>query len=145
MNKRAHWLALLGAYAQLLPVIGLVLMKLRTEDAMKRFRPNGSTDEIVSAIDGVSSEIAGAQDGFLISFGIALVGVLIFIVAISLLRYRRPWAFWFSCLYGPTLLLLTPLAFPLGLFLLIYALLHREEFRSGDVHGPATGTGQISS
>lgn len=54
--------------------------------------------------------------------------LMLFIFAITRLRYRRKWVFWFSCIYGGCLACLVPLGTPFGLFPLIYALIHRREF-----------------
>jgi hypothetical protein len=65
-----------------------------------------------------------------IGLGLALVGILLFILAINAGKYRKTWAFWFACIYGGCLLLIFPDGLPFGIFLLVYALSKRNEFLS---------------
>lgn len=57
----------------------------------------------------------------------AAIGLLLIIVAVTLLQARRPWIFWFLCIYG-ALLLVSSVLMPLGIFFLIYALVKKDDF-----------------
>lgn len=132
MKKHAHSCALFGAVSQLLIPIGLVVSMFRLQAAASGLRLAQATElrQITSSLSSATTQMAEAFDYHLATLGLAMVGLVFFIIAITRFKYRRPWAFWFSCVHGALLICLFPLGLPLGLFLLIYALIHRQEFLS---------------
>jgi len=128
MNQSAHFLALSGALSQLLLPAGLVAYQLRihsTITAVAVSQETNDVDQIMATIDSSIGQMGNAFGLVLWCLGLAMAGLIPFLIAITRLRYRRTWAFWFSCIYGGCLIGLFP---PFGLFLLIFALMHRQEF-----------------
>lgn len=132
MNKSAHFIAVAGMASQVLIPAGFGVSLLRLHSAVSEVNLNQTTDvqQITAFIGTATSEMGSAFEPLLWAFGFAMAGLMLFIVAITRFRYRRRWAFWFSCIYGACLPCLFPLGLPFGLFLLIYALIHRHEFVS---------------
>lgn len=130
MNRIAHFLALFGAASQTLIPISFVVSQFRLDAAvsgMDLSRPS-DVQHVMSSFNTTISQMGSAFDFLLWSFGFAMLALVLFIVGITRLRYRRKWAFWFACIYGGCLACFVPLGTPFGLFLLIYALIHRQEF-----------------
>ncbi|MCX6854586.1 MAG: hypothetical protein NTV80_06735 [Verrucomicrobia bacterium] len=130
MNKNAHYLAALGATSQILIPIGFLVSQLRLQSAVSGMNLSNTADveKLSSQINIVTSQMGASHDSYLWAIGFAMLTLIPFIFAITRLRYRRKWAFWFSCIYGACLMCLFPIGTPFGLFLLIYALLHRQQF-----------------
>ena len=130
MNKNGHYLAVFSAASQVLIPVGFVVSQLRLHSAVSGMDFSHSVDfqQAISSFHTTTSQMERTFDFFLWALGFAILTLVLFIVAITRLRYRRNWAFWFSCIYGACLTCLAPLGTPFGLFLLIYALIHRQEF-----------------
>jgi hypothetical protein len=130
MNKNAHYLAALGATSQILIPIGFLVLLWRLQSAVSGMNFSRTTDDekLISHINVMTIQMGASHDSFIWAIGIAMLTLISFIFAITRLRYRRKWAFWFSCIYGACLMCLFPIGTPFGLFLLIYALLHRQQF-----------------
>ncbi len=130
MKTNAHYLAVTGAVSQVLIPIGLVVSQLRLHSAVSGmdFKESVDVQQVISSLQTTTSQMGRAFDFSIWAFGFAMLALVLFIVAITRLRYRCKWAFWFSCIYGGCLTCLAPIGTPFGLLLLIYALIHRQEF-----------------
>lgn len=130
MNKKAHYLAVFGGISQVLIPISLLISQFRLHSALAGVDLKHTEDaqQVISSMDTMFRQMGSAVDFFLWALGFALLGLVFFIIAITRFSYRRNWAFWFSCIYGACLTVLGPIGIPFGLFLLIYALIHRQEF-----------------
>ena len=73
---------------------------------------------------------------------VASVGLIPLIVSVTFYRYRVRWRFWFCTIHGG---FLTLLANPLGLFLLIFALVKRCEFLHPSGTEPVPSHGRYST
>jgi len=98
MNKNGHYLAVFGAASQVLIPIGFVVSQLRLHSAVSGMDFNHSVDvqQVISGLHTTTSQMGRAFDFFLWALGFAMLTLLLFIIAITRLRYRRNWAFWFS-------------------------------------------------
>ena len=123
-------LAVIGAMLQLALPIGLVSSQVLLHRSVSRFDLSHLDDvgSVSSAIRATTASMGTAMDHFWIGFGIALLGLGLFIIALTRLRFRHRWAFWFASVYGGFLVFVFPIGTPFGLFLLIYSLIHRVEF-----------------
>ncbi|MCB1225016.1 MAG: hypothetical protein KDK99_04320 [Verrucomicrobiales bacterium] len=130
MKKTAPYLAVFGAASQTLIPIGIVVLQMKFQAAVAKIDLSGASDpkHVISITNATISQMRSASDFLFWIFGCALVALTLFIVSITRLRYRRKWAFWFACIYGGCLTCIVPLGTPFGLFLLVYALIHRQEF-----------------
>lgn len=130
MKTNAHYLAIFGASSQVLVPIGFAVSLLHLQSAAsgQEWSQFDDLQHVISSFNTTTNQMASAFDFFLWAFGFAMLALVFFFVAIIRLRYRRQWVFWFSCIYGACLTCLAPLGTPFGLFLLIYALMHRQEF-----------------
>lgn len=132
MNKNAHCLAVIGATSQILIPIGFVVSQMRIHSAISGLdlsQPSGIQQAIFS-LRTKTGDVGTAFEFFLWAFGFSMLGLVLFIVALTGLKYRRKWAFWFSCIYGVCLTCLFPIGKLFGLFILIYGLIRRQEFES---------------
>lgn len=129
MKKWARSLALIGAFLQLSGFVGLLTTWHRFAEAQGMLDLSApDVDRVTLSLGAMTQKLGSATDLFLLGLGAALLGIIFFIIAIMGGRYRRPWAFWFACVYGGLLMLIFPLGTLAGLNLLIYALSHRREF-----------------
>jgi hypothetical protein len=85
-----------------------------------------------------TNNVGGSFDSLIWGIGIAAIGGLGFIVALTRLRYRRPWAFWFAVIFGFSSVTIAPLSAPIGLSMAIYALICRRQFLPDLPPDPAT-------
>ncbi len=140
MKKLAHRLALIGAFLQLSPLIGWLVMRQRMTSAVSGLNVNETDMQIlITSISAATNQLGQSVDPLSWGFGAAWIGAVLFTTAITIGCYRRAWAFWFACLYGGLLTFGFPLGTLLGLFLLMYALGHRQEF-GVPVPAPAVAT-----
>ena len=132
MKPNAHFLAVFGAASQVLVPISYLAVRLRLHFALSRVGLDevGSVEQVKSSLHTTTSLMAGAFDLMIWAFGLAMLALGIFIIAITRLRYRRKWAFWFSLVSGVCLICLFPLGTPVGIFLLVYAVIKHKEFLS---------------
>lgn len=130
MKTLAHLLAVSGAASQFLIHAGFMLSAARLNSAIANvdLRDPQDMDKMIGIVGAVTRQMEGAWAPFLWATGLAMLGVSIFIVSLTYLRYRRRWSFWFACIYGGLLTLLFPLGTVFGLVLLIHALSHQQEF-----------------
>lgn len=99
MKKHSHTLAVIGAASQSTILIGFGLMLWRWSEAISAI-DLGSDDQqrVMASIGKVTEQMSHAADLVLWAFGIAMLGLGLFVVAITKFNYRRKWAFWFACL-----------------------------------------------
>lgn len=63
-----------------------------------------------------------------IGFGISIIGIVLFMIALLGSRYRATWFFWFLVIYGGLALFNFPVGTLIGVFLLFFCLVNRSEF-----------------
>jgi len=138
MKRHAHLLALFGAFSQLLIPAGLLRYWMLLDSAMMRIDLSDTRDtkRMMDSIGQVMNSTRTSVDSFVWAFLLAMIGLVPFIYAMTRLQYRRPWAFWFACIYGGLLTFSPPVGTVFGLILLIYALSHRHEFVPAPVPTP---------
>ncbi|MDZ4404332.1 hypothetical protein [Prosthecobacter sp.] len=119
--QRGAFIAKLGAWLQLVQLYGVAIVVASMNRAFRELGSNGGADptKLSAAIGEI---LIGVFSGIII----ALPGLLLIIIAITALRYRAVWMFWFLCIYGG--LMTFSYLFPVGLFFLIYALVKKDEF-----------------
>lgn len=129
----ASTLALVGAVLHVAIPVGFVVTIWRLGNAISgmEFADTEDVSVVMASLQGVTGGMGRAFDSVLIGMAIALVGAMLFTVALTRYRFRRPWAFWFACVGGCVFTLLIPFWLPVWVFLLIYALMHRREFLPG--------------
>jgi hypothetical protein len=122
--------ALCGAWSQLILLGGLLvsLFKLHQLSGMVDLSDQVKVEKVIASIERSTQEAGRAFDPLLWSFLAAMLLLTLFFVAVMKLGYRRPWAFYFSLIYGIVLLSLIPIGLPFGLLLVIYALRHHRGF-----------------
>ena len=125
-----HFSAVTGATLQVAIPAGVVGAQLRISSAQAKLSFDRLDDvgKVMKTLNVSIGEMHTAFEPVLWGIGVAFIGIIMFVVAITRLRYRREWAFWFACVYGGCLILLFPVGTPFGVFLLIYALTRRQEF-----------------
>jgi hypothetical protein len=130
MFKRSHYLALTGAFLQLFQIVGISIMTVQMNRAVKdmHFEDPNDTGAVVASISKVTHRLGEASHSAMIWGLIALLGMAMFLFAVIKLRYRRVWAFWFAVVCGAATLLSFPVGTIVGLISLSYALFCRREF-----------------
>ena len=130
MNRTAHFLAVTGVALQLLIPITLwmSIADMNSAVASLDLSQHDRVDRVMTSVGNVTGKMGTAVEPILWGGGLAIIGLVVFAIAITRFRYRRPWAFWFSCIYGGCMALVFPTGTPFGLFLLIFALTRRTEF-----------------
>lgn len=128
----AHFLAVAGAGSQILILVVWVISqwRLRSVVSAMNLEKAGEVPQVAASLQTVTAQMGRELDVWLGAVGLALLGWMLFIYAITRLKYRRLWAFWFACIYGACLICVVPLGTPFGLFLVIFAWIHRQEFIS---------------
>jgi hypothetical protein len=131
MNQRAHRMALVGAWSQVVLYAGIVasLVVMSRAIAGMDLSHANDMDVVMSQVSQVTQQLTQAAEIMNVAGVIAIGGLVTFVAALTRLQYRRRWAFWFSILHGGVLLFLFPLGTVFGVFLLIYAVSHQREFR----------------
>ncbi|MFN7560943.1 MAG: hypothetical protein ACK5TH_04125 [Prosthecobacter sp.] len=139
MAKPAKTIAVIGAALQLAWVVGLLLTLGQLNRATAEFDLSQATNnnEVAAMLSRATATMGSAFDASLLGLGVSILGVGIFGYALTRLRFRERWAFWFATIHGSLLVCLFPLGTPFGLFLLIQALSHRTEFGQS-ISQPAT-------
>ena len=130
MNHKAHSLAVLGAASQALIPLGLGISQWRLHTAVSGLDLNNLEDleRVTASIHVTTHEMGASVTPLAWALMFSLLGLVLFLIALIPLSYRRAWAFWFACIYGGCLVLAFPVGTLLGMFMLIYALRHRKEF-----------------
>jgi hypothetical protein len=128
-SKAGHWLAVFGALLQLALPAGFVwtLYRISTFTAGVDLT-TGDPGKIMGYVGAATANLGQSFDGLIAGIGVAVIGGLCFIAAITRLRYRRPWAFWFAVIFGFSSVLIAPLSAPIGLSMAFYALVYRRQF-----------------
>jgi hypothetical protein len=122
--------ALCGAWSQLILLGGLVmsLFQMHRLTGVVDLSDPVKVEKVIASIEHHTQEMGRMFDPFLWGFLGAMLLLVLFYVAVMKLGYRRPWAFYFSVIYGIVLLSLIPIGLPFGLLLVIYALKHHHAF-----------------
>jgi hypothetical protein len=125
-RPKGHWLAMIGAWMQVAPVLGMigtVIGMIRAFDALSSAAPSqvGDPSQLSAAIGEV---LIATFVGMLI----ALIGAVLMLVAVFSCRYRSPWLFWLFIVLGLLYLLAFPLGTLIGVVFLVVALTKRLEF-----------------
>ena len=97
MNRTAHFLAL----QFLIPItLWMSIADLNSAVASLDLSQHDRVDRVMTSVGNVTGKMGTAVEPILWGGGLAIVGLVVFAIAITRFRYRRPWAFWFSCIYG---------------------------------------------
>lgn len=139
-SPAAHRLALFGALLQLALPVGFILTWVQLASTPSIDLNSTDPSKVMGSFSDVTSHVGQALDSLLWGIGIAAIGGLGFIVALTRLRYRRPWAFWFAVIFGFTSVPIAPLSAPIGLSMAIYALIYRRQFLADLPPTPDTAT-----
>jgi lipid-A-disaccharide synthase-like uncharacterized protein len=119
-SKAGKVLAQVGVASQASWVIGVIGTALAMMSAFKTLGSTGAGD-----VSNLSAAIGEALVSTAAGITVASVGLILVIISVTACRNRAPWLFWFCTIYGG---LITLLLNPFGLFLLVYALVKRQEF-----------------
>jgi MotA/TolQ/ExbB proton channel family protein len=119
-SQSGAFIAKLGAWLQLAHLISFVGAFVGMTKAFRELATSGTSDP--PKLSAVIKEVL--QKAFAGS-AVALVGLILVTISITVCRYRAVWMFWFLCIYG---ILLAGGFFPFGLFFLIFALVKKDEF-----------------
>lgn len=130
MSKLSHYLAVTGAWMQVSQVVGIGIMAVQMNRAVKdmRFENPDDTAAVVESISKVTQRLGQASEGAMIWGLLAMLGMAMFLIAVIKLRYRRLWAFWFAVIYGILMLPSFWVGTVVGLISLSYALFCKREF-----------------
>ena len=130
MSKLSHNLAVIGAWMQVFPVVGIGIMAVQMDRAVNemRFESPNDTAAVVESLSRVTHRLGQASEGAMIWGLLAMLGMAMFLFAVIKLRYRRVWAFWFAVVYGFVSLLSFPVGTIVGLMSLSYVLCCKREF-----------------
>ncbi len=133
--QRGAFIAKLGAWLQLAPVLGAIGTFYGMTKAFNTLASSGAGDpaKLSAAIGDVLIYTA-------IAVSLTLVGLVLVTIAITICRYRERWMFKFLCIYGLLSVGLNlcflmfgryhiSLFLPFGLFFLIFAQIKKEEFQ----------------
>lgn len=116
-------LAKIGAWLQVSQIIGFGL----AFSAMSKAAPaNPNAADTTVAPEVLSAAMGQAIQYLLIGIGVSVLGIMMIIMSAVIFRYRAAWFFRFLCIYGGAMILSHMM--PLGIFLLIFAILKRNEF-----------------
>lgn len=133
-SNNGAFIAKLGAWLQVSPVIGIVATMFGMAKAFKVLETNGAGDPA-----RLSAAIGDVLIYTMIAFSVALVGVVLITIAITVCSYRSRWMYKFLRFYGLLTIALSvallvfghfkvSLHLPFGLFFLIFAQKKKEEF-----------------
>ncbi len=123
-RSRGHWLAVIGAWIQIVPVLGMigtVIGMVRTFTSLTAHSGIGDPSQLSAIIGEV---LIATFVGMLI----ALIGAIMLLVAVFSMRYRSPWLFCLLIVLGALYLLAFPLGTIIGVVFLVVALTKRQEF-----------------
>lgn len=140
LPRRASLLAKIGAWSQLLLLGGAVLTIMRIQWAAQLVDLSDPVNvaKVTKSIERYNATLNEAFFPLIWGFLLAMGLLTLFYFALIKLRYRQPWAYYFSLVYGIVLLSLIPVGLPFGLLLIIYALKnHRSFFAKEQVELPA--------
>jgi hypothetical protein len=129
-SKHAPALAHIGAWSQLLLLVGggATILRIQGAPQLVDLTDPAVVEKVTASIGQMTTHLGRAFDPFLLSFGLSMVLLTLFFVAVMKLGYRRPWAFYFSLVYGVVLFSLVPIGVPFGLLLIVFALVNHRSF-----------------
>jgi len=125
-RPKGHWLAMIGAWMQLAPVLGMIGTIFGMIRAFKGLRSD--TESQVGDPSLLSSAIGEVLIATFVGMSIALIGAVLMLVAVFACRYRSPWLFWLFIVLGLLYLLAFPLGTLIGVVFLVVAFSKRMEF-----------------
>ena len=123
MNNRGRRVALVGAFLQLGPLIGLVGTFVGIIRAFYTLESSSSGDPA-----RLSANVTGALYATAAGLVLSVVGLILIYVALFRYRYRAEWFFGFLLIYGGVLLAGFPIGTVFGIVILSYCLMRRNEF-----------------
>ena len=123
--KKGRTLALLGAWLQLAPFLGLLGTVIGMFNAFEEI----SKEESLSSTEMLSENISFAITATAIGIIPAMIGLILLLVALFASKYRAPWFFWFMVIYSIFTLLGFPIGTVLGIVILIYIIPRKNEFK----------------
>jgi NADH:ubiquinone oxidoreductase subunit 6 (subunit J) len=106
MKKHAHLLALSGISSPILLLTGIAMavFKLNRSTSTVDLSDPVKVKKVIASIELFNQQIGQAFSSFILAFILAIALLLPFLIAVIKLGYRRPWAFYFSLIYGIVLL-----------------------------------------
>ena len=116
-------LALIGAFLQLGPVVGLIGTVIGMRRAFDTLGAAGIADP-----EKLSANIGEVLIATVIGLALGVIGIVLLCIALFGCRYRAEWFFWFLVIYGGILVLQFPVGTALGLVFLVFCLTRRNEF-----------------
>ena len=117
------YLAIIGAFLQAGPIIGLVSTVVGMRKAFASLNSNGIADTAM-----VSSSIGDVLVATAAGMVVGLIGVALIIVSLFACRYRAAWFYWFLVIYGVISLFIYPVGTVIGFVFLVYSLTNRNQF-----------------
>ncbi|MFO1485318.1 MAG: hypothetical protein U1F71_18300 [Verrucomicrobiaceae bacterium] len=120
-SQRGAFIAKFGAWLQITHLYGITIVVASVNRAFREISGNSGADPTK-----LSAAIGEILIGAFCDMVITLPGLLLIMIAVTALRYRATWMFWFLCIYGG--LMTFSHFFPFGLFFLIFALVKKDEF-----------------
>ena len=124
-RSRGHWLAVIGAWMQVAPVLGMIATAI---GIMRAFAALSSAPSGIGDPSQLSAAIGEVLIATFAGMLIAPVGAIMLLVAVFSMRYRSPWLFWLLIVLGALYLLAFPLGTIIGVVFLVVALTKRQEF-----------------
>lgn len=121
-----------GAFFQLGPLLGLTGTVIGMVHAFITLSSSSTSDP-----QRLSANMGNALIATTIGLGFCLVGLVFINIALFGMHYRAPWFFWFLMVYGGVLLLGFPVGTVMGVALLAFCLMRKEEFLA-----PSAATGR---
>nr|WP_281398112.1 MotA/TolQ/ExbB proton channel family protein [Ruficoccus amylovorans] len=116
-------MAFTGAWLQLGALLGVGATIYGMVRAFKQIAAESQVDPQVLA-DNISASLTSTMIGL----PFALVGLILMAIALFGMKYRATWFFWFLTIYGVLLLPGFPLGTLLGIGLLIFLIVKKDEF-----------------
>jgi hypothetical protein len=132
--QRGAFIAKLGAWLQVAPVLGIIATMFGMSKAFKVLAESGAGDPAK-----LSAAIGDVLVYTIIAITVAFAGLVLVTVAITVCRYRARWMLKFLRFYGVLTIVLSlgllvfgqfqiSLYLPFGLFFLIFARVKKHEF-----------------
>ena|SRR6266853_6153541 len=122
--NRGRRLALIGAFLQLGTPIGMVGTAIGMLHAFKTLESSSGTADPQRLSANIGEVLIATAIGASLSF----IGMVLICIALFASRYRAPWLFWFLVIYGGILLFVFPLGTVIGIIILIFCFIQRQEF-----------------
>lgn len=121
--NRGKSLAITGVFLQLGTLIGMAGTVIGMFRAFNTLGASGTSDpqQLAESIGTVLIYTA-------IGLSLSLIGLVLICIALFASSYRAVWLFWFLFIYGCILLCIYPAGTVIGVLLLIYCLINKDEF-----------------